>query len=258
MIFSNFIKAGLNFTPKRFARRKIVIKSWPNDWVPFHWSRPEFVPGYYRGGDLVDLGSPSKEDILPDFRNSEQLQKLDPEEPARKVFSADHGKVSQFNKAKVHEHMKKLGLIHEVDYQNSLESKIISLTYTYRHLVSKIKNSGEDNTYTGHIRTIANKTTNRRFRYLCNLKELHTERYERIIEALKIEPKKNPINFQTKPVHRKVQMRELAINYSVNLKEKKVEEFMKSLEKEQAEFKEKKKSTLEWIEEQEKKLGFTV
>lgn len=258
MIFSNLVRPAFNLTAKRFIRKKIILKSWPNDWVPFHWSRPEQVPGYYGAGDLVGLGEAQKSDILGDYRNSKNLLDLEPDDPARKIFSSDHGKISQFEKGKVNDHLKELGLVHQVDHSNSLEAKITTLTYSYRHLLARIEASGLDNNYTGHIRTIANRAKYRRYRYLCELKEQHVERFERIIKALQIEPQENLINSTYEPPFRKVQMRRLAIKYSRDLKEKKVDEFMNSLKKEQAEFEKEKKETLKWIEEQEQKLGITV
>lgn len=257
MLFTNITKVGVNIISKRYRKRP-NLKSWPNDWVPFHWSRPVAVPGYYNSGDLKDIEDPDPEQLHPDFRASNELKQLEPQHPLRKMFSLDHSKKGQQSKALVEEYTQGLGVIHKVDYVNSLEAKIINLTFTLRHYQVTIESLGETNKYRNYLRTAANSVKNRRYRYLCELKELHTGRYERITKALAIEPKNNLINVIEHRPYRKIQMRLLAQEYAIDLKEKKVEEFMLSLEKEKAEFENYKQETLKWIEEQETKLGMTV
>lgn len=256
MIFSNIAKVSLNVVSKRFIRKKVNLKSWPNDWVPFHWSRPEKVPGYFESGDLVEDLEPATPDKLhPDFRHSEELKRLDIKDPLRKVFSVQHCNNYEYRKTLVHDLTKQLGLVHNVDHANSLEAKIINLTFALKNFQSRVKLTNENLRFNGHIRMAANSVKYRRNRYLNELNELHGDRYKRIIEELQIEPKPNLINVPFYPVYRKVQMRKLAIEYARGLKESKVEEFVKSLKKDQKEFEQEKKETLEWIKEQEMKLS---
>lgn len=216
------------------------------------------VPGYFGSGDLVDFVDPDPGDIHPDFSNSTELKKLDVNHPIRKIFSLKHARKSQQNKALVKQYTNKLGVIHNVDYSNSLEAKIINLTFSLRHVQAELT-ARVDNIISGDQRkTIANSLKGRRYRYLCELKELHSDRYERIIKALSIEPKNNLINVKYHRPYRKIQLRLLAIQYSRDLIEKKVEDFLASLEAEKAQFQQDRAETLKWIEEQEKKLGMTV
>lgn len=258
MIFTRVFSSGINLVSKRFIRKKINLKSWPNDWVPFVWKRPEETPGYFESGDLVDLGQASPEDLLPDVRKSLELRKLDPDDPLRKIFSLNHGKVSNLTKALVTDQYKRLGLIHEIDYINSREARIVNLTYALRHVQGKIRADGENHRYQSHTRCRANDIKNLRYRYLCELKEMHVDRYEQLIKTLQIEPKNNLINVPYEPPHRKRQMRLLAIQYARDIKEKKVDEFIASLEQEKLEFEKEKEETLRWIQEQENKLGITI
>lgn len=259
MLFNNLAKVSLNLTSKRFVRKKVILKSWPNDWVPFHWKRPEKVPGYLNAGDLVDLPQPSQEDIQVNVRNSQEIAKLSVDDPKRKIFSLDHARRSHHNKALVDHHMRRLGLIHEVEYNNSLEAQIINNTFALRHAYEMIKTSGgTDGRFNAHHRQFANDVKYRRYRLLCDLKELHMDRWQRLIKELDIEPPENKINVKFVRPFRKKQMRLLAESYARDMKEKKVEEYMKALEKEKVEFEEEKKETLKWIEEKEKQLGITV
>lgn len=254
MIFSALPKIGLNIVTKRFIRKKVILKSWPNDWVPFHWTRPVKEIGYYNSGDLVDLNEPEEEDLQNDARMSRELKSLDTDDPLRKMFSLSHARRSRHNKAFVKEHLEKLGLIHEVDYSNSLEAKIISLTFSLRQLQEAVRTKGEDNRFNAHTRRAANSCKYRRNRYLNELREMHLERYNRMVEALDIEHTEVRFNVELEPLYRKVQMRRLALEYARDLKEKKVEEFMQSIEKEKLDFQKYKEDTLKWIEEAEKEL----
>lgn len=259
MLFNNVAKATINMVAKRFRGKKVrYYKSWPNDWVPFHWSRPVKVPGYSGSGDLVGLEDPAKDDLHPDFRSSQELKTLELGNPLRKMFSLNHaGKVQQ-SKIYAQRFIDQLGAIHHVDYSNSLEAKIVSLTYSLRHAQSHIEGQGGETRWNQKLRMLANSLKYRRYRYLCDLKELHKDRFERLVKALKIDPPTNLINVPYHPPYRKTQMRLLAQNYSRDLKEKKVEEYLKSLEQEKSEFEQYKKETLKWIEEQEAQLGMTV
>lgn len=256
MLFSNLSKTAINLVSRRYSRRKSNYKFWPNDWVPFHWSRPEKKPGWHNPEDLVPLENPKPDQLQTEVRYSDELRQLGVDNPLRKIYSLDHAKRSQHNKSQVESYMRELGLVHEVDYTNSLEAKIINLTFTLRQMIENVETTqtNQDGRFNGHIRDAAHRVKNRRYRYLCDLKELHSERYQRIIEALKLEPKENKINVPYVRPWRKKQLRALTIEYSKDMVEKKVDEFMKSIEIEKKNFEKEKQETLRWIEEQEKLL----
>lgn len=245
----------INITAKRFARRKVVLQSWPNDWVPFHWSRPEKVPGYRTSIDLVPFELPKIEDIQPEFSCSEELKKLSPSDPVRKIFSCDHAPPGKMTQIAITKQLTPLGLIHEVDHHNSREAKIIHLTVKMRKLMDVIDSREMTRART---RMTANSIKYRRLRYLMQLKDLHRDRYERILQLLQIEPEKNLINVEPEKPYRKVQMRRMAAEYSHDIKEKKVADFVDSLAEEKARFVEYKKKTEDWFKEQEKIFGVTV
>lgn len=248
---------GINIIAKRMIRRKVLIKSWPNDWVPLHWNRPEDSPGYLDPTELEGLRRPEHEKIRPKFRVSDQLKHLDVNSPIRKSFSSDHASNRDQSNEYIEQELDRLGLIHKVDFDNSLEAKIIHLSFRLKRLLHEVNRLGESR-WNGKLRLVLNSIKYRRLRYLCDLKEQHKDRYERLVEILKIEPTDNKINVPYERPYRKIQMRKLALEYAQNLKEKKVEEYVKSLEEEKKEFEIEKEKTLSWIREQEMKLGITV
>lgn len=258
MLFPNIVKA-FNFTSKRFVNRHPKpLKSWPNDWVPFYWERPQFIKGFLKGGDLEELGHPQSKDLFRDARHSQIIKELEPTNPARQIHSLDHGTRYDYIKQKTADHLNKMGLIHEIDFSNSREAKIVSLTFLIRGRIEIIQRKGLEDSMTNWIRTVCNSLVYRRHRYLCELKEIHSGRYKKLIKSLKIQPPDNPINVPYLRPYRKKQMRKLTIDYCRDLKEKKVAEYLKSLEKEKEEFEKEKQETLQWIDEQEKFLGITV
>jgi len=259
MLFNNNIRASINLVFRRFREKKHrYIRTWPNDWVPFHWSRPEKIPGYFDSGDLVGPREPAKDEIYSDFRNSQELKSLDPDHPLRKMFSVNHASSIKQSQAYSNMFIEKLGVIHAVDHCNSHEAKIAKLTHSLRNAQSVIRGQGGASKYNQTVRTLANSLNLRRYSNLTKLQELHKERYERIISLLQIEPRKNLINVPPQKPYRKNQMRSLAVKYAIEMKEKKVEEFIKLLDKEKADFEDYKRETLKWIEEKESQLGMTV
>lgn len=252
------IHKSINLLSKRYIRKRINFKSWPNDWVPFHWSRPETIPGYMSITDLERVRVPEIGELRPQYLSSEKLKKLDPNDPVRKIFSMDHASLKSQTDLTIQQAYKEFGLYHEIDFDNSLEAKIIRLTFKLRGTLADLEYKGYDNPRTGRIRSAANAYKNRRKRYLNELKEQHAERYKHIIDKLNIEPEENPINVPRQFPFRKFQMRRMANEYAMELKGKKVEEFMKSLEQDKANFEVEKQETLKWIEEQEKKLNAIV
>lgn len=258
MIFSFVPKVSLNVVTKRFMRKRPALKSWPNDWVPFHWSRPTKVHGSLDTGDLEEVLRPASSEVQSHLRQSEELRKLDVNDPARKIFSLDHERPYLQTMDRINRKIEEMGLVHLVDYPNSLEAKIVTLTHRLRFFQDAIKSKSLNDNFSGHLRTIASNCHTRRYRYLTDLKELHYDRYKKILEELKIEPKENKINVKYERPYRKKQMRRLAIEYSIDIKEKKVEEFMKSLEVEKKNFEVEKEETLRWIADKEKELGFNV
>lgn len=257
MVFDNISRFGINLITRRYRKVHKYYKSWPNDWVPFVWNRPVKTPGYLGSGDLVQLETPPEESLHPDFRASKELKSLSIDHPMRKMFSLQHSNFVQLNKIYAQQFIDNLGVIHHVDFSNSLEAKIASLTFSLRQIQDKVIREGET-MFTMHERQIANSLKYRRYRYLCDLKELHSDRYNRIIKALKIDPPENKINVEFHRPYRKIQMRRLAQKYARDLKEKKVEEFLKNLEKEKSEFQQYKEETLKWIEEKEAELGMSI
>lgn len=245
----------INFIPKRFIRKPHYLKSWPNDWVPFHWSRPETIPGYKITGDLETIRQPSEVEMHPKYKNSAKLTDLGEQDPIKKTFSLDHASKRERIRSYQSELYKERGLIHELDFSNSLEAKIINLTIKLRGCLAEIEYIGPKERRGSQLRTIANSMRNRRHRYLCELKEIHSDRHKGICEKLNIEHIDNPINVPYYEPFRKVQMRRLALEYAANLKEKKVEEYIRSLETEKEKFEAEKEETLRWIAEQEKILS---
>lgn len=260
MIFSNIVRTGINLTAKRYTRKKrMPMKAWPNDWVPFVWNRPVKVPSYFNTGDLRDLGQPEKDELPPELGLSSELKSLNPDNELRKLFSLDHAKRSHYNKTREFALTQKMGLIHQVDYCNSLEAKITKLTHALRHVVALVKEGNVSRSgFIGYQKQRATAIMGRRYRYLCELQELHKDRFHKIIKELDIEPKDNLINLETEMPYRKIQMRRLAINYARDMKDKKVEDFMASLDEEKVNFEKEKQETLKWIAEKEKELGMIV
>lgn len=251
-MLSSKLANSINFVSKRNVRKPSYYKSWPNDWVPFHWSRPETIPGYKITGDLEPIRQPTEDELYPKYKNSHKLNNLDPNDPIKRTFSLDHATKRDRNKSYRSELYKERGLIHELDFSNSLEAKIISLTMRLRGCLAEIEYKGADDSKSSTLRTIANAMKNRRHKYLCELKRVHSERHEAILERLNIEQIDNPINVPYHEPYRKVQMKRLALEYAADLKEKKVEEYIRSLEIEKEKFKCEKEETLRWIAEQEK------
>lgn len=246
---------SINYIPRRFVRKPTYFKSWPNDWVPFHWSRPETIPGYKLSGDLEKIRQPTREESHPKYKNSDRLNKLPDGDPIKRMFSLDHASKRDMSRTYRSELIKERGLIHDLDFSNSFEAKIISLTISLRGCYAEIDRIGPDDQRSSRYRLAANSFLYRRHKYLCALKKIHSERWKAILERLKIEPRDNPINVPFYEPFRKLQMRKLAIEYASALKEKKVEQFIQSLETEKEKFKKEKEETLKWIEAQERALS---
>lgn len=242
--------------PKRYYRKKkVALKSWPNDWVPFHWSRPEKKLGYIDEKDMEPHKSPNVDEIRPMYRSSDRLKELDVDNPVRKLFSIDHARIRDQTSDKIKDETTNLGLVHLVDFENSLEAKIIRLTYKLRRILVDIERHGPYSNKNTTARAIANVLKYRRIRYLNDLREIHSDRYSRLVDKLNIEPSEKKINVPYEKPFRKVQMRKIAIEYAQELMEKKVEDYLIALEREKEEFEKEKQETMKWIKEQEEKLG---
>jgi len=66
----------VNHESRRFGRRYRKWHTWPNDFLPFEWTRPAKEPPYMNTGDSVrDIGKWDPNDLVLSAEYSEELKK---------------------------------------------------------------------------------------------------------------------------------------------------------------------------------------
>lgn len=238
-------------------RRLVTLKSWPNDWLPFYWSRPEKIPGYFKTGDALGLGHVEPTDLRPSYKLSQKLNQLPQDDWIRRIYTDDFASRRDIMNGRIEENLKKLGLFHSQDLNNSMEGKIVFLTWKTRYFQDILRQS-KCNDRLKYLRTKCNSTANKRNKLIKLLREQHEERCDALCKALEIDYDSPQIGTPFQRIERKRELRRLVVEYCQNLKEQKVEEYIKSIEDEKEKFEHEKQETLKWIKEQEELLGISV
>lgn len=237
--------------PRRFVR-KGNWKTWPNDWLPFTWKRPELQPGYFSTGDMVEgIDRPDKSSVA-DYATKQALRECDTlnlPESVRRQFTNEFVPRKQLVERQIQKAM--LQVSGDLD-ETTLAGGIARMSYRIRNSRHQIRTTPND--------VLSKVATNwwygKRFKRLIALHRVDRAEFDRIVAELKLELPNFVLDgklFQR--IERKRELRRLTDQYCEKLKKEKLDAYEQQLKARQHEFLIKKAETQKWIENEMQNLN---
>ena len=219
-------------------------RTWPNDWLPFQWQKPELSPGYFESGDKKEgLDKVDLDQLKPMLKDLKILEKAP--ESVRKMYTLRFARRKELKILQNEEYTRSLPIRRRYLDHDGYEKKVIRLTNTIRHMRKIIREEAPNSA--GH-KIAVSRFINKRYKFLCELYRMDRETCNMLCEKLEIDFKPPiPYHWPYPFLERKRTIRETCEKYCKDLKQKKIDEYRKKLEEEQIKFKEEKEKTLQWI-----------
>jgi hypothetical protein len=244
------MNASCVLIPRRFVR-KGNWKTWPNDWLPFTWKRPEQQPGYFDTGDLVEgIDKPNKQNPA-NYATQQALKEcesLNLSEEVTRMFTNEF--VSRKKLVDRHVQDKTLKVSGNLD-RTTLAGSIVRMTYRIRNSRHVIRSTPND--------VLSKVSTNwwngKRMKRLIDLYKFDRAEFERLVQELRLDLPEFVLNGKMyQRIERKRELRRLTDEYCAKLKSDKLAEYEQQLKSKQEEFLRRKAETNKWIESELQQL----
>lgn len=235
---------------KRFVRSG-RWKSWPNDWLPFTWKRPEQQPGYFDTGDTVEgIPAPKKEDFVNHATQLavQECKSMNLSEEILRLFTNEFAKRQQKVHCKIEQNV--YGLSGGLD-STTLAGGIVRMTYRIRNSRDNIRKHPNDVL----SKIMTNWWSGKRLKRLVQLYKMDRQEFDRIVKELQLDlPQFGYDHKLFERIERKRELRRLTDEYCAKIKKERLEAYEKELKAEQQAFLRRKAETEQWIESEMQKL----
>ncbi|XP_053214117.1 uncharacterized protein LOC128397412 [Panonychus citri] len=231
----------VNFNQNRNMR---VWKTWPNNWIPFDWKKPEPQPGFFESGDRKEgLDKFDLDQIKPNLKNLEILKNAP--ESVKKLYTLRFARRRELKILQNSLYESNLPIRRRLLDKNEYERKVIRLTVAIRHIRDVIRNESQNSA--GH-KNLVSRYINKRYKFLVELYKIDRESCQMLCDKLEIDFKVPLPYYWPYPfLERKRTIRETCETYCKDIKKKKLDEYKEILNQEDQICRGKARK-LEWIE----------